>query len=61
MKPETADTAADAARDFEQVQADGPDGRRRQGRPREDDAAEVREQHRAMLCSCSRKALARKR
>ena len=44
MKPETAHTPADAARDFEQLEADGPDGRRRQGRSREDTASEVGEQ-----------------
>jgi hypothetical protein len=44
MKPETPDTPHDASRDFEQVQTDGADRRRRQSRAREDRAPEVREQ-----------------
>jgi len=44
MKPEAADTADDAARDCEQVEPDRADRRRRQARPAEDGAAEVREQ-----------------
>jgi hypothetical protein len=44
MKPQTAHTAADAARDFEQLEAEGSDGRPLQVRSREDTASEVGEQ-----------------
>ena len=44
MKPEPSDAPDDTPRDFEQVETDRADGRRRQSRAREDRAAEVREQ-----------------
>src|SRR6266481_452944 len=44
MEPETSDTALHAARDFEQLEPDRADGRRRQGRRGEDTAPEMREQ-----------------
>ena len=44
MKPEATDAADDAAGDFEQMETDGADRRRRQARAGEDRAAEVREQ-----------------
>ena len=44
MKPETADTPPHAGCDFEQLQSDRPDGRRRQARPGKDGAPEVGEQ-----------------
>jgi hypothetical protein len=44
MKPETPHTPAHAARDFEQLEPNGADGRRLEGRPGEDRAPEVGEQ-----------------
>jgi hypothetical protein len=44
MKPETSDAPHDTACDFEQVQTDRADGRRRPSRAGEDRAPEVREQ-----------------
>ena len=44
MKPEATDTAHDATGDFEQVETDRPDRRRRQARAGEDRAAEIGEQ-----------------
>jgi len=44
MKPEPSDTPADAAGDFEQLETNRPDGRRRQARPGEDVAPKVREE-----------------
>jgi len=43
-KPEAADTTDDAPRDFEEVETDCADCRRRQARPGEHRAAEVRQQ-----------------
>src|SRR4030095_1553960 len=44
MKPEPSDAPDDAAGDFEQVETDRADGRRRQSRPRENRTTEAREQ-----------------
>jgi hypothetical protein len=44
MKPETSDASDDTPRDFEQVEPNRGDGRRRQSRAREDCATKVREQ-----------------
>ena len=44
MKPEPTDTANNATGDFEQVETDRPDRRRRQARAGEDRAAEIGEQ-----------------
>ena len=56
MKPDPSDAADDAAGDFEQVETDRANGRRRQSRSGEDRAPEVREQqqHEAMELETNR-------
>jgi hypothetical protein len=53
MKPETSDAPHDTTCDFEQVETNRADRRRRQSRAREDRASEVREQQQPLVTGAS--------